>query len=285
MDTLETVLDDALRERLLELWERTGDEGLHRVAMNRSPRDDDDRPLDALDVREQADWIGTVLMDCFKRTSDPQVFALLYERSAPSFLHAIQAKLRRSMSHVDAGDVLQEVFLNIYRYPNKFDAARADAFRNWGHRIARNTLLKSLKRETRRTRVQVLDEDLCAQPDQEARAPLRSAQDAESAVVVDRAYVLYLTLYLAHFRQLSEREQRALTIVEVEGGSYKDAAAELGIRLENLKMVVFRGRRKVLRGMSQSLTRLHVLRVQEGNDRALRGVGSQTTEHRSLFPA
>jgi RNA polymerase sigma-70 factor (ECF subfamily) len=269
MEALETVLNDELRERLLELWERTGDEGLRRLSEGRAPIVGDDRALETLDPQEQSDWISTALMACFQRGGDRQVFALLYERNARSFLQAIQAKLRRSVSRVDAGDVLQEVFLNIYRYPNKFDASRADAFRNWGHRIARNTLLKFLKRETRRARVQYLDEDLGARPDEEARAPLRSAQDAESAQVVDRAYVLYLTLYLANFRQLAEREQRALVMVEVEGRSYKSAAAELGIRLENLKMVVFRGRRKLLRGMHQSLTHLLALRDLARRDRSL----------------
>jgi hypothetical protein len=45
----------------------------------------------------------------------------------------------------------------------------------------------------------------------------------------------------------------ALTMVEVDGVSYRDAAEALGIRLENLKMVIFRGRRKIFRGMEQSL--------------------------------
>ena len=42
-------------------------------------------------------------------------------------------------------------------------------------------------------------------------------------------------------------------MVEVDDTSYRDAAATLGIRLENLKMVIFRGRRKIFRGMQRSL--------------------------------
>jgi hypothetical protein len=37
--------------------------------------------------------------------------------------------------------------------------------------------------------------------------------------------------------------------VEVGGSSYREAAEELGIRLENLKMVIFRARRKIFRAM------------------------------------
>ena len=39
----------------------------------------------------------------------------------------------------------------------------------------------------------------------------------------------------------------------MEGASYKGTAAALGIRLENLKMVIFRGRRKIFRGLHKTL--------------------------------
>ena len=84
----------------------------------------------------------------------------------------------------------------------------------------------------------------------------RLAAEAESASLVNTAYLLYLNLYLLHFQRLSPKEQHALTLVEIEGGSYRDAAARLGIRLENLKMVIFRGRRKIFRGMEISLGRM-----------------------------
>jgi hypothetical protein len=61
--------------------------------------------------------------------------------------------------------------------------------------------------------------------------------------------VTYLHLYLRFYSQLSAREQRAIHLVEVEGASYRAAAADLGIKLENLKMVIFRARRKIHRSM------------------------------------
>jgi hypothetical protein len=48
---------------------------------------------------------------------------------------------------------------------------------------------------------------------------------------------------------LSDRERRALHLVEVEEWSYRQTAAELEIKLENLKMVIFRARRKIHRSM------------------------------------
>jgi len=238
-----------LAARLLELWELTGDPALRLLADGSPPH------VGATIDSEQAfwDWVSTSLMDAYKNTGEPAVFALLFEVNRASFLQAIQAKLRRSYNHVDAQDVLQEVFLNIYRYPHRFLPDRADAFRGWGHRIARNTLLKFLKGQAKLSHFRDLDEEVMQPEDFRVRRPDRAASEAESAEVVNHAYLLYLQLYLLHFGRLSPKERRALTLVEVDGVSYRDAAADLGIRLENLKMVIFRGRRKIFRGMEQSL--------------------------------
>jgi RNA polymerase sigma-70 factor (ECF subfamily) len=241
-----------LEERLVLLWEQTGDEGLHALCDGRAPIPHADGSC-AMTAAERSDWISTCLMNCYKNTGNREVFALLFEQNRLAFLHAIQAKLRHSSGHVDANDVLQEVFLNIYRYPHRFLAEHADSFRNWGHRIVRNTLLKFLKNEVRTLRTASLDEEETQWADARASSPLRSASESESAALVDWAYLVYLNLYLRHFLQLSEKERRALTMVEVEGASYKTAATVLGIRLENLKMVIFRGRRKIFRGMQHSL--------------------------------
>lgn len=243
---------EVLTARLFEVWERTGDGALLRLAEGRPPHDG--APFGT--EQERADWVSTCLMECYKNTGDAAVFALLYELNRASFLHAIHCSLRRVHHQVDEQDVLQEVFLNIYRYPHRFLADKPDAFRGWGHRIARNTLLKFLKGQTRLSRFREMNEEVLQPEDLRTRRPDRAASEAESAQVVDRAYLLYLQLYLLHFRQLSAKERIALTMVEVDGVSYRDAAAALGIRLENLKMVIFRGRRKIFRGMERSLAEI-----------------------------
>lgn len=245
----------ALAGRLAELWERTGDPALHALAEGRPPRAD----VSIATEQQYVDWVSTSLMDCYKNTGESAVFALLFELNRGAFLQAIQGHLRRTFHPIDAQDVLQEVFLNIYRYPHRFHADRADAFRGWGHRIARNTLLKFLKGQVRLAQFRELDEEVVQPEDLRQPRPDRVAIDAESASVVNHAYLLYLQLYLVHFAQLSAKERQALSMVEVDGVSYRDAAAQLGIRLENLKMVIFRGRRKIFRGMERSLALLQSL--------------------------
>ncbi len=254
MHPLDSIPVDAgaLRARLLDLWERTGDAALRRLADGQAPY----AGVELSGEQQFLDWTSTALMDCYRNTGEAAVFALLFELNRAWFLHAIQTKLRRSGHSIDAQDVLQEVFLNIYRYPHRFHPDRPDAFRGWGHRIARNTLLKFLKGQSRLAQFRELDEEVMQPEDLRLRRPDRCAIDAESAAVVNHAYVIYLQLYLLHFGRLSPKERRALTLVEVEGVSYRDAAAALGIRLENLKMVIFRGRRKIFRGMTESLAQL-----------------------------
>lgn len=241
-----------LNERLRGLWEDTGDSNLYRLSEGRAP----DGMVAPSTEQERLDAVSSCLMNCYKQTGDTKVFAMLFDLNRDSFLSAIQSKVRRGAAGVDPQDVLQEVFLNIYRYPRRFLCDRPDSFRNWGHRIVRNTLLKFLKGETRLARFTPLDEDLGQKADAKARTPLRSATDAESAKLVDFAFLVYLNLYLVHYRRLSIKEQRALSMVEVEGASYKATADALGIRLENLKMVIFRGRRKIFRGLNQTLSDL-----------------------------
>lgn len=241
----------ALKARLFELWERTGDEALHRLAEGQPPREGAPFATD----QERADWISTCLMESYKNTGDPSVFALLYELNLSVFALAVQGHMRRTWCRIDPHDVLQEAFCNIYRYPHKFASDRADAFRNWGHRIVRNTLLKAVRGAGKQAHLQSLDDEIQV-ADERMHAPDRIASEGEGATLVNQAFLICLQLYLMNFERLSEKERRALTMVEVEDLSYRDAAAALGIRVENLKMVIFRGRRKIFRGMERSLADL-----------------------------
>jgi len=195
------------------------------------------------------DAVSTRVMECFRLTQSRGAFGLLYELNGPHLLVQVSARLRRYGSHADPGDVLQEVFFNVYRYPHRFDASREDAFRVWSAMIVRNTVLKHLRSLSRSGRAEVPFEDLPEQPETNEVSPLGGVIQDESREECARVYLNYLQLYLEFYSMLSERERRALHLVEVEEWSYRQTAAELEIKLENLKMVIFRARRKIHRSM------------------------------------
>ena len=115
--------------------------------------------------------------------------------------------------------------------------------------IVRNTVLKHLRSAGRGGRQEVPFEDLSDQPIAADQNPLSGVLREEESRACSRAYITYLQLYLTFYGMLSDRERRALHLVEVERVSYREAAELLEIKLENLKMVIFRARRKIHRAM------------------------------------
>ena len=195
------------------------------------------------------DALSTRLMEAFRRRQTRACIGLLFELNSHHLLAQVASCLRRYSSRSDPGDVLQEVFCNVYRYPHRFNCAREDAFRVWSAMIVRNTVLKHLRSQGRAGRMEVPFEDLSDQPESSPVNPLKGAIERESEGVCSRVFITYLHLYLEFYSMLSPRERRAIHLVEVEDCSYREAARELGIKLENLKMVIFRARRKIHRAM------------------------------------
>lgn len=206
--------------------------------------DDPARECEAL-----RDAVSTRLMEMFRTSTGRGTFGLLYELNCQHLLVQVAGRLRRYASHADPRDVLQEVFFNIYRYPHRFNCEREDAFRVWSAMIVRNTVLKHLRTLGRGGRSEVNFEDLSEQPEVRASGPLSGAIERESRGECARVYLTYLHLYMKFYGMLSDRERAALHMVEVDEYSYRQAADELGIKLENLKMVIFRARRKIHRAM------------------------------------
>ncbi len=205
-----------------------------------------------LTTRER-DRLSTELMGVYAETHSNEAFALLYELNQEGVLRLIYHHLRRSFFTVDAQDILQEVFFNIYRYPKNFDSTKPAAFRNWTHSIVRNTTLKH-SRKAQRNHVLSLtgperdgDSELpnLEPEDVRGRTPLQETQRRETNEELIGAWMLYLHFYQEAYRCLTPREKRALYLVEVDELPYKEAAAKLDVRVENLKMRIFRARRKI----------------------------------------
>ncbi len=231
---------ERLQNDLRAVCDRTGDDLLRRLLQG--TLHDGRWPPKS---RDYLDWASTCLMRCFKNAGNRQALGLLFELNRDGFLRAIRARI--GQSRFDSDDILQEVFLNILRYPGRFRAEQASSFRNWGYGIVRNTALKHVKKERG---LVSFDDDL---RDERSPVPEDALVRAERESTARLAYVLYLNLFLLHFEQLSKRERDVLTLVEVEQNSYKEAAQALSISGASLKMVIFRARKKILQRINRSL--------------------------------
>jgi RNA polymerase sigma factor (sigma-70 family) len=202
---------------------------------------------------QEKDQVSTLLMAAFRDTISNEAFGLLYELNHEGVLRLIYHNLRRSYYAVDAADVLQEVFFNIYRYPFKFKPERPSAFRNWTYSIIRNTCLKHSRKAQRNRALSLgstlggdMDDGMTLElVDEKASTPLEQTASNEDHKNLVGAWTLYLHFYLHAYRCLTPREKRALYLVEVDALPYKEVAAKLDVRVENLKMMIFRARRKV----------------------------------------
>src|SRR5215203_3317041 len=73
---------------------------------------------------------------------DREAFAALYERTSP---HLFAVVLRINRDRAQAEDILQEVYVNVWRAASSFDAAQSQPL-TWLTSIARNRAIDSLRR-------------------------------------------------------------------------------------------------------------------------------------------
>ena len=196
----------------------------------------------------EAQALNNALMDTFRELESVPAYSLLFELNVRPFTLIASRIMRMTGSRADAGDILQEAFLAIYRYPTRFRPDKPNSFRNWSYSIIRNTVYRSLNAANR----DGIPVDLLADVlvDTKAASPLQATEDVEQDLTCRRVYGILLCLYLeAYETELKDRDRLALQLVEIEKLGYKDAAARLGIRLENFKMVVCRARKKIVQYM------------------------------------
>jgi RNA polymerase sigma factor (sigma-70 family) len=191
---------------------------------------------------------NTCLMDNFRAHRNLEAYSLLYELNHRDFLVAIIKRLRFMQGHLDPKDILQDVFFSIFRYPHKFRDEKEFSFRNWSYSIIRNTILKHLRGGS--SEAQVHESVAEGIEDENEPNPLTNIEDQEDRGECGLRWLLILGNYLKVYARLSERERLALQLVEVESVRYREASQRLDIKLENLKMVICRARKKIFRGIS-----------------------------------
>ncbi len=213
------------------------------------------RPDPDPDPEREHDAEATRLMACFRDSHSDADFEALYAHTQQAVAAWIRSLLRQGPSQVDAGEILQDTFVNVYRYPRSFRDENASSFRVWVRTIAGN-----LVRRSRTPAMVQLSEwgEGASEPADPSARPDELADLSEEASSLDAALRLFLAVYREAWLNLGERDRLALELVEARGLTHAAAARCLGVQATNMKMIVFRARKRVAQAMRLQLTpKLH----------------------------
>jgi RNA polymerase sigma-70 factor, ECF subfamily len=187
-------------------------------------------------VGEEAERAGSdVALVTRVARGDAAAFSALYDRYARE-VYVLAAHL---LGKSDAEEVVQDVFLRLWKYADRFDRERG-SFRAWFMTIARHRLLDELRRRRRVAVAAGTIDDLlanAADPDVDLE---------EGAWRHDRRHVV-----LEAMKALPAVQRRALVLAYFGGLSQASIAAELGWPLGTVKTRLRLGLQK----LRASLTR------------------------------
>ena len=214
-------------------------------------RGSDRRPASRAALASHEDALATELMARFRDSRSLEDFERLYAETRSGVLHWIRSLLRQSSARLDANELLQDTFVNVFRYPTSFRDESPASFRVWVRTIAGNVVRRARARLPREATLELPDGTV--EPASEHAGPALQADMNEMAQSLERAHALLLCFYSEAYATLAARDRRALELVEVEGLAYVDAAEELGVRPSNMKMIVFRARRRLVQRLMQRM--------------------------------
>lgn len=200
--------------------------------------------------------IETALMALFRDERDDAAFEALYEfasRDLYEWIELCLAGAGRARRGVDVPELLQDTLVNIYRYADGFRDEHARSFRVWSHTIATNLLRRSrLRRE--RLSWQDLPEG-AGEPRDLRASPTEELVHSEDRRALLTAWMIVLLQYAEAYERLSARDRVALDLIEVQGLSYAQACRQLHVGLSNMKMILFRARRRIRAHIAERLAR------------------------------
>ncbi|MCA8981705.1 MAG: sigma-70 family RNA polymerase sigma factor [Planctomycetes bacterium] len=195
--------------------------------------------------------LETALLALFRDERQAADFEALHGFTAARLVSSISRELRGGARRLDPVDLVQDVFINVYRYAGSFRDERASSFQVWIGAIARNIVRRAMS-GSRATSLQAFPEDL-QEPADLRPGPSSQLQSIEDQRALRAAWLIFLGHYLEAYAGLSRRDKRALELVEVEERSYKECCELLGVGMSNMKMIMFRARKRIQAKMARSM--------------------------------
>lgn len=195
--------------------------------------------------------LETALMASFRDRPGEESFEALYRFTEPLIRRWVQSALGDRGRRADPGEYVQDAFVNIYRYAGSFRDEHAASFRSWAQAICRNAVRRAFLRP-RGALLSDLPQGL-DEPADGRVGPLEQLSGDEQGGRMARALLILLAHYSAAYERLSPRDRLALHLVEIEGLSYGEAGARLRVGMSNMKMIMFRARRRVRTHMTRAM--------------------------------
>ncbi|WP_347350609.1 RNA polymerase sigma factor SigE [Intrasporangium sp.] len=127
----------------------------------------------------------------------------------------------------DAEDLTHDVFLRVFRSLNTYEPG---TFEGWLHRITTNLFLDRMRRK-QRIRFDALPEDAAGRIASREKGPEQTFDDTRFDDDVQRA-----------LDALSPEFRAAVVLCDIEGLSYEEISATLGVKLGTVRSRIHRGR-------------------------------------------
>jgi RNA polymerase sigma factor (sigma-70 family) len=186
--------------------------------------------------------LETALMSLFRDEPLEEHFQALYDYTRADLCLWI-VTLLGSRRTPDPLEILQDTFVNIYRYAKSFREDGAKSFRVWSRTIAGN-LIRRVRNAPSSCSLNSLPEGL-EEPIDARRGPIEELCGVEERRSMLCAWLIVLLQYAQAYEALSLRDRQALDLIEVQGLSYAEAGERLKVGLSNMKMIMFRSRKRI----------------------------------------
>ena len=193
----------------------------------------------------------TDLLARFATTEDRRLFDTIARIAEPYLLRRAHAEIAKRRAALDAQEVVQDALLNIFRYAASFRPTVPHAFATWSSRIVANVVLRLLRPRRSPKPISIHDVEGWDLPAGVCHDPVRQLDDSEERLRLRTDFALWLRLYYQAYLGLTKLQQEILHRVEIHGLSYSEIAAALEMRVDAVKMVVYRGRKKLQQEMQR----------------------------------
>lgn len=132
-----------------------------------------------------------------------------------------------SKDHYTAEDLVQETFCRALLHLNK---TRYDKVKPWLFRVAYHTFIDKTRKDSR---IQLYDTDYFQV------LPDRDTPESELLSMEDHKELSKI------LSTLSPEQREAVTLYDIQGYSYKEAAEMMGVKLSRYKIVLYRARQRL----------------------------------------